>query len=206
MSAAAPSSSRPLLVGQVRTIAATPQAAGDIPWWARSAGLIAVLPGVAALLVLVALRIVLKALSPSRSRSKSGSLGRLLGFGGGGGSFGAVHVLLAAGLGGMVGYRLGKRSQPVEHSLLMIVPASGRAIPCRYPTPISRLPVASGDRVELLSGRLYPDDTARAWRLHNVSTGVRHRAQIVAGWVPLAALGSLALCLYAAVAVLAALA
>jgi hypothetical protein len=201
MSAWSPLTKRPpLLEGRVKTIAATAPAAGDLPWWAQSAGLLAVLPGVVGLFVIFAVRIALRAVSSSR-RQGIGRLFSLGGSSGRGGGSGAVRLLIAAGLGGMAGYRLGRGAKPAEYSLLLIASSRGD-VPCRYPTAPSMLPVSTGDRVELLAGRLYPDNTARAWRCRNLSTGVSHQARIVATWVPFAAAISFFLCAYAVVSVL----
>ncbi|HVQ58176.1 MAG TPA: hypothetical protein VMS60_04635 [Solirubrobacterales bacterium] len=194
-----------MLKGRVRSIASTPPAAGDIPWWAKSAGFLAVLPGLIALAFFLALRIALKALAPKREK-KSG-FGRLAGslFGGGLSPVpaGPSKGLLGAGAAGLIGYALGRRhSAPAEYSLLMVVSSSG-VVPCRYPTAPAALPVAVGDQIEL-SGRLYPDNTARGWRCRNLSTGVSHRARIVQPWVPFAAIASLVLCLWAIIWILSA--
>jgi hypothetical protein len=196
----------PMLAGRVRSIAATAPAAGDIPWWAKSVGFLAVLPGLIALAFLLALRIALKALAPKRAKGKSG-FGRLAGSLLGGGfsplPAGPSKGPLGIGAAGLIGYALGRRhNAPPEYSLLMIVSSAG-VVPCRYPTAPAALPVAVGDQVEL-SGRLYPDNTARGWRCRNLSTGVNHRARIVQPWVPFAALASLVLCLWAVVWVLSA--
>jgi MYXO-CTERM domain-containing protein len=193
-----------MLRGRVRSIASTPPAAGDIPWWAKSAGFLAVLPGLIAVVFLLALRIVIRVLVPKRE--KRNELGRLVGLFGGGFSpapAGPSKGLLGMGAAGLVGYALGRRrNAPPEYSLLMVVASTG-VVPCRYPTAPAALPVAIGDQIELF-GRLYPDNTARAWRCRNLSTGVSHRARIVSSWVPFAAIASLALCLYVIAGILSA--
>lgn len=200
----------PLLVGQVRSIVATAPAAGDVPWWAKAIGALAVSSLAVAVLAVFAVRTMFRALAGSTKKRKGGILGMFAGGvgmlpGGGGGSakLGLSKVLLLSGLAGSVGFGLGRREKPSRHSLLMIASSSG-TVPCRYPADPGELPIAVGDQVQLLAGRLYPDNTARAWRCRNASTGADHRARLVAAWVPFVALASFALYVYVAIVLLSA--
>jgi hypothetical protein len=190
-----PAGSTPTVKGRIRSIAATAPAPGDVPWWAKSIGILAILSVVLGVLAVIAVRTVTKAISSSRREAMSMLSAGL--FGGGRGSSAGSFIssaLLKSGKAGFVGYRLGRRERVVEHALLMVVTRRG-VVPCRYPTAPSMLPLAVGDSVEL-SGRLYPDHTARAWRCRNLTTGATHSARVVAPWAPFAALASLCMYVY----------
>ncbi len=191
------------MAGRIRSIAATPPAKGDVPWWAGSIGVLAIFSVALGVLAVIAVRTLFKAISTPR-REAMGMLTSGL-FGGRRASKSGPPLwaeLVKSGWAGFVEYRVSQRQVVVKHSLLMVVTRRG-VVPCRYPTAPSMLPLAAGDSVELF-GRLYPDHTARAWRCHNLSTGVSHSAKVVAPWAPFAAFASLCMYLYVVLALLAA--
>jgi hypothetical protein len=198
---AAPGGNAPTVAGRIRSIVATPPASGDIPWWAKSIGILAILAVALGVFSVIAVRTVTRAISSSRGSAMS-----MMSFGlfGGRRSSGGSSLfgdLVKSAMDGFVEYQIGQRERVVQHALLLVV-TQGGVVPCRYPTAPSALPLAAGDLVEL-SGRLYPDNTARVWRSRNLSTGVSHRARIVAPWAPFAAFASLCMYLYVVLAVLA---
>ena len=191
----------PTVAGRIRSIAATPPAKGDVPWWAGSIGVLAILSVALGAIAVIAVRTFFKAISTPKREAMSMLTSSL--FGGRRSSKSGLPLwteLLKSGWAGFVEYRLSQKV--VEHTLLMVVTRRG-VVPCRYPTAPSALPLAVGDSVEL-SGRLYPDHTARAWRSRNLTTGVSHRAQVVAPWAPFAAFASLCMYVYVGLALLAA--
>lgn len=198
-----PSSEGPTVAGRIRSIAATAPARGDGPWWAGSIGVLAILSVALGVLAVIAVQTLLKAIStPKREAMSMLTFGL---FGGRRSSKSGPPLwtdLLKSGWAGFVEYRVSQRQRVVEHTLLMVVTRRG-VVPCRYPTAPSMLPLAVGDSVEL-SGRLYPDHTARAWRCRNLTTGASHSARVVAPWAPFAAFASLCMYLYVALALLAA--
>ena len=163
----------PQCEGVLVAIAATPPQRGDRPWWGALLTALAVIPGLLALFVLYAVRRLTRLSSRSSRR----------------------RLLLAGGLGGLAGYRLGRRHGGGEHTALRVRTAGGEAI-CRCACPPASLSFAPGDDIAIW-GRLHPDGVTRARRLENRTAGARQRIPAVRPWVPFAAAVSLVLCIAA---------
>ena len=69
-----------------------------------------------------------------------------------------------------------------------------REVICRYLEAPNILPVRRGDELAFW-GAYKPDGMVRGYKLENRSNGATHEADLVRGWVYLAALASAFLCL-----------
>lgn len=191
----------PQASGRVVAVAATPPAPGDRPWWGPAISVLAVVPGVLAVLTLW---MVQRAHRITASLTKSIVQAP---FGGSSSSSSKAKKrrrgpspLFAAGAGGALGYQLGKRWRPKEHSLIRVA-GPGGDVYCRCASAPGSLPLSAGDDV-FVWGRAHADGTVRVDRLENGTTGAKHRAQAFGSWVPVAAAISVVLVIAALASVL----
>ena len=152
---------------------------------------LAVLPGLMAIAVLIAVRTFAKSLRRSKdslirspfklpeTRSKP--------------HWSPSPALTFGGLGALLGYRAGRASAQTEYSQLRLK-SPGSEIVCRYLAAPASIPVAQGDELKLW-GSLGRDGVLRAYRLENVSNGAMHKVTLIRPWVVAAAVISALLCL-----------
>jgi hypothetical protein len=179
----------PALRGKVVAITATPPASGDRPLWAPFLAVAAVLPGLIALAGIFALRTMTRALTRSRNNFVRSMFGIRPA---GKGRSWSPGFFLGSAVGGMIGYRLGRRNSRLEHTTIRVDTAQGDQL-CRYPAAPGALPLNVGDVVEI-TGRRHSDGVLRGRRFTNSSLSLNHTARLVAPWVPFAAALSLVLC------------
>lgn len=176
------------VAGRVSSIGPTPAARGDRPWWSALATACALLPGVFALAVIAAVRILHRAIGAAAADATRSTFG----FGGSRRRHRRrVNPLAAAGAGGALGYLLGRRARPTIHTAFRVVTPNGE-VHCRYAREPDAVPIAPGDQVSAW-GRRDSAGTLRVARLENQTTGATDRAHAVSSWVPVAALASIAL-------------
>lgn len=169
------------LEGRLLSLSTTPPQAGDRPWWAPFVGVLAIVPGVVALMTIAAIRMAMRMMSSRRSL-----LSGLLGVPRRGAEPLSIDLSELLKL-------WSKHPAAQEHSLLRMQTPTGTARYCRYAAAPSMLPLQVGDHVSCW-GRELPDGTLRARRLVNRTTGTAHTARVAPPWVTAAALTSLVLC------------
>jgi hypothetical protein len=177
----------PTVAGTVVSISVTSPIRGDRPWWVPLVECLAVMPGLAALMVLILLR----AVSRSVRRARGGILGSIAQLS----SLPGPHLSPSPELviGVIEAVFKNRAAMRPEYSMIRLRVSSGE-VACRYLAAPNILPVRRGDSLALW-GSSKPDGIVRGYKLENRSNGTRHKATMVRGWVYLAAFVSAFLCL-----------
>lgn len=148
-------------IGRVISLNTTAPAGGDRPWWVSVVHVLAVLPGLMAMAVIVAVRMFANSLrrskrSVSRSPFKLPDLTPKP-------HWSPSPALTFGGLGTLLGYRMGRASAKTEYSQLRLR-SPGSEVECRYLAASASIPVAQGDELRLW-GSQGRDGVLRGYRL-----------------------------------------
>jgi hypothetical protein len=177
----------PTTAGTVVSISLTPPARGDGPWWVLLVQCLAVVPGLAALMVLLTMRVV----SRSVRRSHRGLFSSIALLSSMSGQRLSPSPALVVGL--IEAAFKNRGAMRAEYSMIRLR-VENREVACRYLAAPNILPVRLGDSLALWGPRK-ADGIVRGYKLENRSNGTTHTATLVRGWVYLAAFVSALLCL-----------
>jgi hypothetical protein len=181
------STTPPTVAGTVVSISLTPPARGDGPWWVPFVQCLAVVPGLAALVVLLTMRVV----SRSVRRTHRGLFSSIVLLSSMSGQRFSPSPALVVGV--IEAAFKNRAAMRAEYSMIRLRVENGE-VACRYLAAPNILPVRRGDSLALWGPRK-ADGIVRGYRLENRSNGTTHRATLVRGWVYLAAFVSALLCL-----------
>jgi hypothetical protein len=177
----------PTVAGTVVSISLTPPARGDGPWWVAIVQCLAVVPGLAALMVLLTMRVV----SRSVRRTHRGLFSSIVLLSSMPGQRFSPSPALAVGI--IEAAFKNRAAMRAEYSMIRLRVENGE-VACRYLAAPNILPVRRGDSLALWGPRK-ADGIIRGYKLENRSNGTTHTATLVRGWVYLAASVSALLCL-----------
>jgi hypothetical protein len=148
---------------------------------------LAVVPGLAALVVLLAVRVV----SRSVRRAHGGLFSSIVLLSSMPGQRFSPSPALVVGV--IEAVFKNRAAMRAEYSMIRLRVENGE-VACRYLAAPNILPVRRGDSLALWGPRK-PDGIVRGYKLENRSNGTTHRVTMVRGWVYLAAFVSAFLCL-----------